>query len=69
VALDNVAAKARAGLQRAFEIEGTARPQSAEAGTAQSLGRDVGAEAGGLRIDDGQADAVDRDAVAGAQAG
>ena len=64
MALDDVAAEARADGRGAFEVDRGADGEGAEAGTVQGLRHDVGGELVALVLDDGEADAVHGDGVA-----
>jgi len=64
VAGDQVAAQRVAEPQRALEVNTVARLQGPERGQRQRLGAEVRGEVSDRVFDDGQADAVDRDAGA-----
>ena len=64
VPLDEVASKPPVGPQRTFEVEATATRQRAECRDANGFGPDIRVNLARLRKNDGQAHAIDRDAVA-----
>jgi hypothetical protein len=73
VALNDVAAEGRTGGGWEFEVEDGVGAEVGEGGAGDGLGGEVGGEARGegvgLDAEGGEADAVDRDAVAGVEAG
>ena len=67
MALDDVAAKPAVWLDRPLEVDPLSHGQLARRRSTEGLGLDVNAERGVGALDDGEADSVDRDAVAKAQ--
>ncbi len=67
VALDDMAAEPPVGPQRPFQVDRPAGRQPAQGGHPQGLGRDVHDDMRPVAPDDGQADAVRRQAVAEGQ--
>ncbi|KAG1547899.1 hypothetical protein G6F50_013500 [Rhizopus delemar] len=64
VAADQMAAEAVGRAHGALQIDDRALAQLAQRGQAQGLGGGIGLEAAGVECDDGEADAVDGDALA-----
>lgn len=57
-------AHASTGRDGALEVNARGLPERAEVGAAQGLGRDTDGEDGGCEVCNGEAGAVDTDAVA-----